>query len=195
MIDNQSELRLGDDVVVFGAGGIGLNIVQAAYLAGARRVVAVDLFEGRLALAAKCGATHLVDGSKVDPWVELGSIFSDRMPDVFIDNTGNPAVIARGYELVKADGRVILVGVPKKGANTTLYTLPMHFGKHVCGSHGGDAVPHEDIPRYMSFAASRRINFGDLVTDVAPLSAVNELIARMRDGRSAGRCLIDLRNL
>lgn len=195
VIDNQSELRLGDDVVVFGAGGIGLNIVQAAFLAGARRVVAVDLFEARLALAAKCGATHLVNASTADPWHELSAIFSDRAPDAFIDNTGNPSVIARGYEFVKLDGRVILVGVPKKGANTSLYTLPMHFGKHVCGSHGGEAVPHRDIPRYMGLAASRGIRFGELVTDVAPLSAINDLIARMRDGRSAGRCLVDLRDL
>lgn len=192
LIDNLSDLRLGEDVVVFGAGGIGLNIIQAAYLAGARKVIAVDLYDNRLSLAKRCGATEVINAGVVDPWVRLAEIFSNRAPDIFIDNTGKPEVIARGYELVNAKGRVLLVGVPRKGANTTLYTLPMHFGKHVCGTHGGESEPHHDIPRYMGLAAARSVDFSDLVTEVRPLSDVNALIAGMRDGSTAGRCMIDL---
>ena len=192
LIDNQSDLRLGEDVVVFGAGGIGLNIIQAAYLSGARKVVAVDLFDNRLALARRCGASEVINAASSEPWAQLKDMFAERAPDVFIDNTGKPDVIARGYELVNAKGRVLLVGVPKKGANTTLYTLPMHFGKHVCGTHGGETQPHHDIPRYMGLAAARHINFGDLITQVKPLSSINELIAGMRDGSTAGRCMVDL---
>ena len=192
LVDNQSDLRLGEDVVVFGAGGIGLNIIQAAYLAGARKVVAVDLFDNRLALALRCGASDVINAALADPWGQLAELFSARAPDVFIDNTGKPEVIARGYELVNSKGRVLLVGVPKKGANTTLYTLPMHFGKHVCGTHGGETQPHQDIPRYMGLATQRQINFGDLVTQVKPLGSINELIAGMRDGSTAGRCMVDL---
>ena len=192
LIDNQADLRLGEDVVVFGAGGIGLNIIQAAHLAGARKVVAVDLFDNRLALARRCGASEVINAATSEPWAQLKDMFAERAPDVFIDNTGKPDVIARGYEIVNAKGRVLLVGVPKKGANTTLYTLPMHFGKHVCGTHGGETQPHYDIPRYMGLAAARHINFGDLVTQVKSLSAINELIAGMRDGSTAGRCMVDL---
>jgi Zn-dependent alcohol dehydrogenase len=192
LIDNQSDLRLGDDVVVFGAGGIGLNIIQAAQLSGARKVVAIDLFDNRLALAKRCGATDVINARDADPWARLGEIFSDRAPDIFVDNTGNPDIIARGYDLVDAKGQVLLVGVPKKGANTTLYTLPMHFGKHVCGTHGGETEPHYDIPRYMRLGAARGLDFGDLITEIQPLSRVNELIAGMRDGSTAGRCMIDL---
>ena len=192
LIDNLSDLRLGEDVIVFGAGGIGLNIIQAAHLAGAREVVAVDLFENRLSLAKRCGATKIIDARTVDPWAALTQVFGQRAPDVFIDNTGLPEVISRGYEFVGPRGRVLLVGVPKKGANTTLYTLPMHFGKHVCGTHGGEAQPHLDIPRYMGLAAAREISFRDLITEVQPLSAINRLIAGMRDGSTAGRCMVDL---
>ena len=192
LIDNQSELRLGDDVVVFGAGGIGLNIIQAAYLAGARKLVAVDLFNNRLQLAKRCGATDVIDARTSDPWKVLSSLFPDRAPDVFVDNTGNPEIIARGYELVNAKGRVLLVGVPKKGANTTLHTLPMHFGKYVCGTHGGEAEPHHDIPRYMRLGAARGLDFGELITEVKPLTEINDLIGGMRDGSTAGRCMIDL---
>ena len=192
LIDNQSNLRLGEDVVVFGAGGIGLNIIQAAHLAGARKVVAVDLFDNRLALALRCGASDVINAATVEPWAQLKEICAERAPDVFIDNTGKPEVIARGYEFVNTKGRVLLVGVPKTGANTTLYTLPMHFGKHVCGTHGGETQPHHDIPRYMGLAASRQINFGDLITQIKPLNLINELIEGMRDGSTAGRCMVDL---
>jgi S-(hydroxymethyl)glutathione dehydrogenase/alcohol dehydrogenase len=86
---------------------------------------------------------------------------------------------------------VILVGVPKKGAFASVYTLPLHFGKELTGTTGGEAIPHEDIPRYLGLVAARRIKLNDLVTEVASLQNVNQLIQGMRDGSSAGRCLIN----
>ena len=191
VVDNRARIRLGETVVVFGAGGIGLNIVQAASLAGASSIVAVDLFDNRLEMAKQCGATIIINASKSDVWKSLAEIFKDEAPDVFIDNTGNPEIISRGYELIKASGRVILVGVPKKGANASLYTLPLHFGKSITGTTGGETVPQEDIPRYMALTAARKINLNDLITEIAPLSDINELLLAMRDGSSAGRCLVD----
>jgi S-(hydroxymethyl)glutathione dehydrogenase/alcohol dehydrogenase len=191
VIDNRARIRLGETVVVFGAGGIGLNIVQAASLAGARSIVAVDLFDNRLEMAKHCGATDIINTTKQDAWNSIAEMFKDEAPDVFIDNTGNPEIISRGYELVKATGRVILVGVPKKGANASLYTLPLHFGKSITGTTGGEAVPQEDIPRYMALTASRKINLNDLITEIAPLADINKLLLAMRDGSSAGRCLVD----
>jgi S-(hydroxymethyl)glutathione dehydrogenase/alcohol dehydrogenase len=191
VVDNRARIRLGETVVVFGAGGIGLNIVQAASLAGASSIVAVDLFDNRLEMAKQCGATVVINASKSDVWKNLAEIFKDEAPDVFIDNTGNPEIISRGYELIKASGRVILVGVPKKGANASLYTLPLHFGKSITGTTGGETVPQEDIPRYMALTAARKINLNDLITEIAPLSDINKLLLAMRDGSSAGRCLVD----
>lgn len=191
VIDNRAQVRLGDTVVVFGAGGIGLNIVQGAALAGAQKIVAIDRFPNRLALAKECGATEIIDGSITDPWQRLEELFGASAPDIFIDNTGNPDVITAGYALVSHSGRVVLVGVPKAGANTSLYTLPLHFGKSISGTHGGEAIPQDDIPRYMALTESRNIDLNDIITEVAPLSGVNDLIAKMRSGESAGRCLID----
>jgi S-(hydroxymethyl)glutathione dehydrogenase/alcohol dehydrogenase len=142
-------------------------------------------------MAKQCGATVVINASKSDVWKSLAEIFKDEAPDVFIDNTGNPEIISRGYELIKAAGRVILVGVPKKGANASLYTLPLHFGKSITGTTGGETVPQEDIPRYMALTAARKINLNDLITEIAPLSDINKLLLAMRDGSSAGRCLVD----
>ena len=133
----------------------------------------------------------MIDGSQCDPWQKLEELFSTRSLDVFIDNTGNTAVIERGYKLVCSRGRVILVGVSKKGQHVQLYTLPLHFGKILTGSTGGEAVPHEDIPRYMALTAARGMDLNALITDVAGLGSINHLISQMRGGQSAGRCLID----
>lgn len=192
LIDNQSALRLGEDVVVFGAGGIGLNIIQAAHLAGARKVVAVDLFENRLELARHCGATETINAAAVDPWAEISDFLGGKGPDIFVDNTGDPEVISRGYDLIDVAGRVLLVGVPNHAAVTTLHTLPLHFGKRILGSHGGEVKPHKDIIRYMNLAVDRGIAFGELISDVRPLACINEQIADMRSGATAGRCMIDL---
>lgn len=190
-IDNCAHLKLGETVVVFGSGGIGLNIVQGAALAGARVIVAVDRFGNRLDLARTCGATHTIDASKADAWAELKKLFPNGALDVFIDNTGVPAIIAQGYELVSKTGRVILVGVPRKGQNLELYTLPLHFGKSITGTAGGGCVPHRDIPRYMALNDQRGVDLNTLITEIAPLGQINTLIAKMRSGASSGRCLID----
>jgi S-(hydroxymethyl)glutathione dehydrogenase/alcohol dehydrogenase len=191
VVDNRARIRLGETVVVFGAGGIGLNIVQAAVLAGARSVIAIDLFDNRLKLAQECGATIVINSRTADVWNELYAIFKEEGPDVFIDNTGDPEVISGGYELVSASGRVVLVGVPVKGSNASFYTLPLHFGKSIIGSTGGESVPHLDIPRYMKLTKARHINMCDLITQVAPIQKINDLLDNMRNGVSAGRCLVD----
>jgi Zn-dependent alcohol dehydrogenase len=80
--------------------------------------------------------------------------------------------------------------VPKKGNNISLYSLPLHFGKVVSGSHGGEAIPHEDIPRYHGLYRQGRIKLRELITDYFDLDEINVTIQRMRDGDVGGRCLI-----
>ena len=191
VIDNRAQVKLGENVVVFGSGGIGLNIIQAAKLAGANQVIAIDLYDHRLALSKYCGATHLINSAKQDPWETIQSFLNGQLLDVFIDNTGNPEIISKGYEAVSKKGRIVLVGVPKKGNLTSLYTLPLHFGKSITGTHGGETIPQNDIPRYMNLFASRNIDLGQLISEIKSLEHINEMITHMRDGTSAGRCLIE----
>lgn len=184
-----AQIGIGDAVVVYGSGGIGLNIVQAASMVSAYPIIAVDLHANRLELAKRFGATHLIHAGQVDPFKSIASLLP-RGADVFIDNTGVPAVIQAGYDLTGAKGRVVLVGVPVKGNNISLYSLPLHFGKTLVGSHGGGAVPQDDIPRYMDMFRGGRLSLSDLITDVFDLEDVNSAIDALRSGNVAGRCLI-----
>jgi S-(hydroxymethyl)glutathione dehydrogenase/alcohol dehydrogenase len=193
VVVNDARIKIGDAVVVYGAGGVGLNIVQAAAIAGAFPIVAVDLHDNRLELARGMGATHVVNGSRADVRKELGAIVPGGV-DVFIDNTGVPAIIEAGYSLTKSTGSVVLVGVPAKGNNVSLYSLPLHFGKTIRGSHGGGALPHEDIPRYHGMFRAGRLKLRELVTDRFPLDEVNRAIDEMRSGKVRGRCLIRMQD-
>lgn len=193
VVVNNAHVRIGDSVVVFGAGGVGLNIVQAAALAGAFQVVAVDLHDNRLELAQSLGATHLINASKEDAESTINSILHSQGLDCFIDNTGHPDIIEMGYRITKANGRVILVGVPRAGNNISVYSLPLHFGKIVSGSHGGEAIPNLDIPRYFSMFRSGKIQLRQLITEKCGLEDINTAIQRMVRGALAGRCLVSMK--
>lgn len=190
VIENNAKVRIGESVVVFGAGGIGLNIIQAAALVSAYPIIAVDLHANKLELAAKMGATHLINSSQEDAALAIAKVLGPAGLDVFIDNTGQPAIIEMGYHLIQAQGRVTLVGVPRKGSNINIYSLPLHLGKELSGSHGGNTVPQHDIPRYQQLYDKGRIKLRELITDFCSLDKINEAIGDIRSGMIQGRCMI-----
>lgn len=192
VVVNNAKVKIGESVVVFGAGGVGLNIVQAAAMVSAYPLIAVDLHDNRLELAKQMGATHLINSGKTDARKAIADIAGATGVDVFIDNTGQPAIIEMGYQLTKPQGRVTLVGVPRMGNNIGIYSLPLHFGKVLVGSHGGEAVPERDIPRYQGMFNAGRIKLREIITDSYGLQDINKAIQEMRDGTLAGRCLIRL---
>ncbi len=194
VVVNNAKLKIGESVVVFGAGGVGLNIIQAASLVSAYPIIAVDRFDARLELAQTAGATHLINTRDQDARQAIEQITGPQGVDCFIDNTGNPEIIHLGYHVTKSQGRVILVGVPSKGNAISIYSLPLHFGKEITGSHGGEALPHIDIPRYHSLLQAGRIKLKEFITATYPLEEINQAIQSMRDGTTKGRCLIAMKS-
>jgi S-(hydroxymethyl)glutathione dehydrogenase/alcohol dehydrogenase len=190
VVQNNAKVRIGESVAVFGAGGVGLNIVQAAALVSAYPVIALDLHDNRLALARAMGATHVINSAREDARSRIREIAGPAGVDHFIDNTGQPVIIQLGYEVTGPKGRVTLVGVPRKGNDIAIHSLALHFGKVLSGSHGGEAEPEIDIPRYQKLFSSGRIRLRELITEVCVLEDVNNAINKMRDGSLAGRCLI-----
>lgn len=190
VVINNARLKIGESIVVFGAGGIGLNIVQAARLVSAWPIIAVDLFDEKLKLARSMGASHVINARTSDAAAEINKILGAPEADVFVDNTGLPSVIELGYSITKPQGRVVLVGVPKAGQTTRLFTLPIHFGKTLVGSHGGDAMPQEDIPRYLKLFQATGVALDNLITHEVDLRDINDAIAGIRDGSIAGRCVV-----
>lgn len=192
VVENNARVRIGESVVVFGAGGIGLNIVQAAALVSAYPIIAIDLHDNKLQLARQMGATHLINGNQGDTRQAILDIVGPAGVDAFIDNTGQPRIIEMGYQITKPQGRVTLVGVPRQGNDIHIHSLPLHFGKGLSGSHGGEAIPQDDIPRYHQLYRCGRIQLKNLITNCYPLARINEALDDVRRGTIAGRCLIQM---
>ena len=190
VVENNAKLKMGESIVVFGSGGIGLNIIQAAKLLSAYPIVAVDQFESRLRLAKRFGATHIIHSKKKNFSNAVKEITENNL-DVFVDNTGLPSVIEKGYELVNDNGRVILVGVPRKGENINIFSLPLHFGKTITGSFGGESNPDKDIKRYLKLINSNRLSLDGIITERYKLKEINKAIESMRYGETSGRVMID----
>ena len=85
---------------------------------------------------------------------------------------------------------MILVGVPRRGSNINLYSLPLHFGKVLTGSHGGETQPHHDIPRYLNLYQQGYFKLDQIVSAHYPLKEINQAIDSMRRGETAGRVMI-----
>lgn len=195
VVTNNAKLRIGESIVVFGAGGVGLSIIQAAAMTSAWPIVAIDLYDNRLSLAKNVGATHVINAStmKQDTLLEcIQGIVGPSGADVVVDNTGNTNVIAMAYDVTAANGRSILVGVPRAGEKAQLYTLPLHFNKTLTGSHGGESTPDTDIPRFIRLHKAGLLDLNPLITNRYRLGEINEAIRGMRYGDVAGRCLIDV---
>ncbi len=190
VINNNTKLKIGESVVVFGAGGVGLNVIQGAAMVSAYPVIAIDIYDSKLKLAAKFGATHFINSAKENVKEAVLKIIGKTGADAVIDNTGNTDIINLCYELTSSTGRTILVGVPAKGNNISIYSLPLHFGKTITGSHGGESNPSIDIPRYIKLYKNGRLNLDDLITDRFGFDDINTAIEKMKHGEITGRCLI-----
>ncbi len=190
VINNDAGVKIGESVVVFGVGGVGLNVVQFAQLAGAHPIIAVDLRDSKLTMAKARGATHTLNASTTaDIALEIRRIVGDAGPDKVIETTGAKSVIELAYELTHADGTCVLVGVPSE--KVTIYTLPIHFNKVLTGSHGGDAAPHIDIPRLVRLTKAGRLSLDGLITHEFSLDDINAALDVVRGG-DAGRVLVNV---
>jgi S-(hydroxymethyl)glutathione dehydrogenase/alcohol dehydrogenase len=192
VINNNAQLKIGQSIAIFGAGGIGLNIVQGAALVSAHPIIAVDLFDNRLALARSLGATHTINSSQADAEAEIRAVVGAGGVDVAVDNTGNVRVIEMAYRLTGPRGRTVLVGVPPKDSTAAIYTLPLHFEKTLSGSHGGECQPDVDIPHYVRLSNAGKLNLRSCIAKRYALGEINQAIDDMRTGAIAGRPLISM---
>lgn len=183
VVTRDAGLSIGESVVFFGAGGIGLGAILGAHLAGAYPVVAVDLHEHKLAKAREYGATHTFNASgTADLAAAILEVVGPRGADVVVDGTGVPSVIEQCYALTANKGRTVLFGVMAQDKHVSLHTLPLHFGRILTGSEGGGSLPAVDIPRFIRMMQAGRFDPKGFVSHRFELPEVNEAISRMRSG-------------
>jgi S-(hydroxymethyl)glutathione dehydrogenase/alcohol dehydrogenase len=182
IINNDAKVQRGESVVIFGVGGIGLGAVLGAKLAGANPIVGIDLHDHKLAKAADYGLTHRINASRENAAERVKEILGG-LADVTIDGTGNPKVIETAYDLAKLrGGRCVLFGVMPSDQRVSIHTLPLHFGRVLTGSEGGQSKPDVDIPTIIDLLRSQGVNLAGFVSHRGSLESVQELVDGMRRG-------------
>ncbi|MGD9867368.1 MAG: S-(hydroxymethyl)glutathione dehydrogenase/class III alcohol dehydrogenase [Hyphomicrobiales bacterium] len=183
---NTAKVRPGDNVVVFGLGGIGLNVIQGARIAGADMIVGVDLNPGRKAIAEKFGMTHFVNpkevkGDLVPYLVEL----TRGGADYSFECIGNVDVMRQALECChKGWGTSIIIGVAPAGAEIKTRPFQLVTGRNWRGTAFGGVKGRTEVPRIVDWYMDGKINIDDLITHVMPLDRINEAFDLMHEGKS-----------
>lgn len=178
---NTARVRPGESAVVVGCGGVGLATVMGLRLAGAGRIVAVDLSEDRRRAARQLGATDTLDGSSVDvvAWCRehLGGA------DYAFEAVGSPRLIAQLPSMVRSGGAAVLVGMPKVGARVPIDAFDLaDQGKRILGCNYGSSVAAVDVPRIASLYLSGRLPLDLLVGAHRPITEFEEAFRDLENG-------------
>lgn len=186
---NAANLRAGQDVVVIGAGGVGLNAIQGARIAGARRIVAVDMTEEKLAIAKEFGATDTILATASKPWLRAKIMTGGGADAVFVTVGAIPAY-EQAPKYLASGGKVIMVGMPHSGAEARYEPVMLAAtGQGMVGSKMGDVVIARDIPWMVDLYQQGRLKLDELVSRTWDLEEINEAIADTKTG-SAKRNVI-----
>ena len=189
IVNNDAKVKIGQSVLIFGVGGIGLNVAQASSMVSAYPIVGIDVHKHKIDMGKKFGWTHGLTTNSKKLNKEIYSIVGEKGADITVDTTGNAKVIEQAYELTAPDGKTILAGVPKN--KITIYSLPLHFKKILTGSHGGDSIPDIEIPRYIRLINKKKMTLDNMITDEFKFSEINDAIDLLRSGK-AGRIVIKM---
>src|SRR6186713_819708 len=183
---NTAKVEPGSNVVVFGLGGIGLNVVQGARMAGANMIVGVDVNPAREVLARKFGLTHFVNpkdvaGDLVAQLVEL----TGGGADYSFECIGNVDVMRQALECChKGWGVSVIIGVAGSGKEIATRPFQLVTGRVWKGTAFGGARGRTDVPKIVDWYMDGKINIDDLITHVLPLERINEGFDLMHEGKS-----------
>ncbi len=183
---NTAKVEPGANVVVFGLGGIGLNVIQGARIAGADRIVGVDINPGRKALAERFGMTHFVNPKEVEgDLVPYLVALTDGGADYSFECVGNVDLMRQALECChRGWGVSVIIGVA--GAGQEIRTRPFQLvtGRVWKGSAFGGARGRTDVPKIVDWYMSGKINIDDLITHVLPVGDINRAFDLMHSGES-----------
>lgn len=183
---NAAKVRPGDVVAVFGCGGVGLNAIQGAALAGAARIIAVDLVEAKLEMAKTFGATEVVNGSACDAADAVRELTGGLGVDYAFEVVGAAAAIAQAFQTLQRGGKVIAVGVPGLGQEYSVHGFQMVLEeKSLVGSLYGSANLARDMATLVELYMNKRLKLDELISRRIPLQDVNAALDAMQKGEVA----------
>jgi S-(hydroxymethyl)glutathione dehydrogenase/alcohol dehydrogenase len=188
-VRNTARVAAGDSVCVIGCGGVGLQVIAAARLAGATQIVAVDRTPEKLALARTIGATDIVDSSADD----VAGIVRERSGggvDHAFEVVGRPETIRLAWDALRPGGRAVVVGLVPRGVDVFLPGVEFLSDKTLAGTYYGSGDAARDLPELAQLALAGDLDLAGVVTHTTDLDGVEAALARLRRGEGARTIVI-----
>jgi S-(hydroxymethyl)glutathione dehydrogenase/alcohol dehydrogenase len=188
---NTGHVTQGSTVVVIGTGGVGLNAVQGAAVAGARRIIAVDLLDNKLEAATRFGATNTINASKQDAVKEVYNLTNQRGADFALVTVGSNIAINQSFEMVRNGGTIVIAGLPPLDAAVTLPTFSFVVtGKRLLGSSMGSTRLQVDVPILIDHYQHGKLRLDELISGRYRLEQINEAIESTERGEALRNVIV-----
>jgi S-(hydroxymethyl)glutathione dehydrogenase/alcohol dehydrogenase len=188
-VRNAAKVQIGETVAVIGCGGVGLQVVAGARLAGASKIIAVDMQPANLERARKHGATHVVDASKKNVVADVMAIVPGGVDHAF-EVVGRPETIRTAWDVIRAGATAIVVGLAPRGVEVSIPAIEFLSEKGLKGSLYGSANVPVELPQMIAMAGEGRINVADVVSHVTDLNGIEAAFERLRKGDGARTLVI-----
>ncbi|MGC1679620.1 MAG: Zn-dependent alcohol dehydrogenase [Candidatus Binataceae bacterium] len=186
---NTAKVEPGSTVAVFGCGGVGLAAIQGARIAGARKIIAVDMFEGKLAMAKRLGATDTVDASSSDPIDEIKKLTGGGV-DYAFEAIGLKKAAEQAFNSLRPGGTATVIGMIPVGQKVELDGYMFLTERKLQGSNMGSNRFRIDMPRYLDFYLQGRLKLDEMISRRGKLEDVNEAFRAMKAGEVARTVLM-----
>jgi S-(hydroxymethyl)glutathione dehydrogenase/alcohol dehydrogenase len=183
---NTAKVEPGSSVAVFGCGGVGLNVVQGARIAGAGRIIAIDSNEAKLEMAKRFGATDVLAAKPGEDASKALKKMTGGGPDYAFECVGSGELAAAAYRSIRRGGLAVVVGVAKPADSTSLRSMSLVFEeKTLTGSYFGSCVPRVDFPRMLGLYLSGKLMLDELITRRYAIAEAPQAFADLESGRNA----------
>jgi len=183
---NTARVERGSTVAVFGCGGVGLNVIQGAAIAGAERIVAIDTMPEKLEMAKTFGATETLLAQKGEDLVKPLKKMTAGGPDYAFECVGSGELAGTAYRAIRRGGLAVVVGVAKPGDSTSIRTMSLPFEeKTITGSYFGSCVPRIDFPRMLQLYMAGRLKLDELITRRYKIDEAPQAFADLASGKNA----------
>ena len=184
---NTANIQPGDTVAVIGCGGVGLNVIQGAVIAGATEIIAIDMLDNKLQMAKDFGATTLVNAGEGDPVSKVMELTGQRGVDVAFEVIGLKQTIEQTLMMTRRGGEAVLVGVPRM---EVMLELPAFFGvvlmaKTIKGCWYGSSNVQQDVPRLLQYYKEGKLKLDELISRRIGVDEVNDAFRAMEAGEVA----------
>ena len=190
VLKNNAKIKKNSRLLIYGVGAVGQAMIVLSNIFKIKDIIAVDNNKNKLKKAKELGAKYILNSKDIS----FDKKFKILVKNInyAVDTTGNTGVIEKCYNNLSKKAKIILVGVPHFKKKISIHTLPLHFGKQLIGSHGGNISPSKDIPFLEKLMNNKKIDVNKLITNYIKLNDINKIINKMKINKIIGKVIIKI---